>query len=358
LLTLLCFQFVVFMDLIGTAALPISIALTYTLIVTYCLNPPHSFQEAIPLMLLIAVIGLPAVLILLATRKVVYVMWMLIYLIALPIWNFVLPVYSFWHFDDFSWGETRKVEGEGKDKGHVDEDESSYNVLANIPLRRWEDWERSRLRKMKREARRRAELEQQFGKGLYNEEKDHADQFLGPHSRKSLDSFSDGASDLEDDKWGAQIGGYDESLPPPLAIVRHSVWVDGESTLVGAQDMEEMLEKGWEEEEKYDGQPFGGNGWRTDNSFSPYPPVPRVPRGYGPLSNGNGPRGPPMLPSQQQQQQQQPMYRNGGAAAVSSGVDRNASGGQQQHARNRSQGQSGNYNPPPHMGNNRMQYPR
>jgi chitin synthase len=32
---------------------------------------------------------------------------MFIYLAALPIWNFILPVYAFWHFDDFSWGETR-----------------------------------------------------------------------------------------------------------------------------------------------------------------------------------------------------------------------------------------------------------
>jgi chitin synthase len=36
---------------------------------------------------------------------------MLIYLFALPVWNFLLPLYAFWHFDDFSWGETRYVEG-------------------------------------------------------------------------------------------------------------------------------------------------------------------------------------------------------------------------------------------------------
>ena len=47
------------------------------------------------------------ILILITTRKVVYVAWMLIYLLALPVWNLILPVYAFWHFDDFSWGETR-----------------------------------------------------------------------------------------------------------------------------------------------------------------------------------------------------------------------------------------------------------
>jgi hypothetical protein len=106
-----CFsmQFVVFMDLLGTVVLPIAISLTYMLIVSMAFSPPKTFEEAIPLMMLVAVLGLPAVLILITTRKVVYVFWMLIYLLALPVWNFLLPLYAFWHFDDFSWGETRLV---------------------------------------------------------------------------------------------------------------------------------------------------------------------------------------------------------------------------------------------------------
>nr|CDI55950.1 chitin Synthase 7 [Melanopsichium pennsylvanicum 4] len=248
-----CFsmQFVVFMDLLGTAALPISIALTYTLIVTYCLNPPDSFTEAIPLMLLIAVIGMPALLILLATRKVVYVLWMLIYLIALPVWNFVLPVYSFWHFDDFSWGETRKVEGEGKQKGHGDE--GGLGTGNVVPLRRWEDWERSRLRKKKREEKRRRELERQFGAGFHNDNGSDGDQDRKepgmPLSRPESDSFSDSVtvSDFDDDKWGHQIGGYDESLPPPVQIVRHSVWVGDQEVIIDTEDMDKMLQTGWDD---------------------------------------------------------------------------------------------------------------
>jgi chitin synthase len=104
-----CFsmQFIVFMDLIGTVVLPIAISLTYMLIVSTALNPPKSFSEAIPLIMLVGVLGLPAILIMITTRKVVYVAWMFIYLLSLPVWNFILPVYAFWHFDDFSWGETR-----------------------------------------------------------------------------------------------------------------------------------------------------------------------------------------------------------------------------------------------------------
>lgn len=256
-----CFsmQFVVFMDLIGTAVLPVAITLTYVLIVSYALNPPHTFTEAIPLMLLVAVIGLPAVLILLATTKVVYTLWMLVYLIFLPVWNFILPLYSFWHFDDFSWGETRKVEGEGKDKGHG----ASEGVFAaaSVPLRRWEDWERSRLKRQAREEKRRKELERQFGSGFHNDKKDgeymgnvpqraplqQQQQYLGP--RDDSDSYSTYSGSHEDeDLWGPHIGAFNEEAPPPLAIVRHSIWTDGQEVIVEQDDMEKMLSQGWSEE--------------------------------------------------------------------------------------------------------------
>lgn len=259
-----CFsmKFVVFMDLIGTAVLPIAICLTYALIVAYVLNPPKSFTEAIPLMLLIAVIGLPAVLILLATRKVVYTAWMLIYLIFLPVWNFALPAYSFWHFDDFSWGETRKVEGEGKDKGHLDG--VGVFAAASVPLRRWQDWERSRLKRQAREEKRRNDLEKQFGAGFYNDQADddtmlHSNIIppLPPHApfARSFNPLqrptdSDAHSDIsssndDEDMWGPHIGAFNEEAPPPLAIVRHSIWVDGREEVVDQDDMEKMLSQGW-----------------------------------------------------------------------------------------------------------------
>lgn len=69
-------------------------------------------------MLLLLVLFLPGVLVLMTTKKPVYVLWMFVYLLALPIWNLFLPVYAFWHFDDFSWGDTRIVEGEKKQEDH------------------------------------------------------------------------------------------------------------------------------------------------------------------------------------------------------------------------------------------------
>ncbi|KAI8914282.1 chitin synthase-domain-containing protein [Gorgonomyces haynaldii] len=133
-----CFsmQFAIFLELIGTVTLPAAILV---LIAVSIVGP----VQWLPLSLLLAILGLPAVLILFTTKRVVYVYWMLVYLTGLPIWNFVLPTYAFWHFDDFSWGETRKVEGESAKDGHGENDGSKINE-NDIPLKRWEEWERER----------------------------------------------------------------------------------------------------------------------------------------------------------------------------------------------------------------------
>lgn len=72
--------------------------------------------------------------------------WLAVYLFALPIWNFVLPAYAFWHFDDFSWGETRKVDGEKKGEDHGDSDGKKSD---DVELRLWCEWETERLLKNK-----------------------------------------------------------------------------------------------------------------------------------------------------------------------------------------------------------------
>ncbi|KAI8380967.1 chitin synthase-domain-containing protein [Radiomyces spectabilis] len=153
-----CFsmQFVVMMDLIGTLTLPVAIVLTVVLVANMAATKITSFTMAVPLILLIIVLFSPAFLILITTRKWVYLMWMLVYLCALPIWNFVLPVYSFWHFDDFSWGETRKVTGEVKGEDHGKKD-GEFDP-SKVPLKRWEDYERKRVRAVKRRERKLREL--------------------------------------------------------------------------------------------------------------------------------------------------------------------------------------------------------
>lgn len=135
-----CFsmQFVIFMELVGTLALPAAISFTLYLVISAILGRP----AILPLILLALVLGLPAVLIGMTSCKLVYVGWMLIYLLSLVIWNFVLPMYAYWHFDDFSWGDTRKVEGIKRDKGHGDE--SGEFDSSVITMKKWSEYEMDR----------------------------------------------------------------------------------------------------------------------------------------------------------------------------------------------------------------------
>lgn len=318
----LSMQFSVFMDLFGTASLPVAIALTYTLIIRACINPPKDFSDAIPLMLLAVVLGLPGVLIVLATRKITYVLYMFVYLIALPVWNFILPVYSFWHFDDFSWGETRKVEGEAKGASHGDE--AAAASVAKIPKRRWEEWERSRLRKLKREAKRRAEFEAQFGQAFVSDRGApgalspaprvvaDANGFLRPATRLSQGSTSDG-SEAEDDRWGADIGGYDETQPPPPLLAPMSQpGMAGSTEMIATSDMAAILDnEQWsdDDEPRPPAPPGPAQPWQKEHSFSPYPPLASYPTpspdmsttskhvSYAPLPSRSADVLPPAMPS-------------------------------------------------------------
>jgi chitin synthase len=138
-------QFVVFMELVGTLVLPAAITFTGVLIVSTFLTTP----QYIPLFLLAAILGLPALLILFTSRSLMYVIWFLVYIVALPIWNFLLPIYAFWHFDDFSWGETRKVAGSGPKCDDHGRAEGNFDS-SQIFMKRWHEFEHERLSKTER----------------------------------------------------------------------------------------------------------------------------------------------------------------------------------------------------------------
>ncbi|KAI8609178.1 chitin synthase-domain-containing protein [Chytriomyces sp. MP71] len=111
----LSMRFVVLMELVGTVVLPVAVTLMFVLIIT-----AFVLGASLPLFMLLATLLFPAILILMTTFELEYVGWMFIYLLALPIWNFVLPLNAFWQFDNFKWGQTRQVEGEphgGTDHG-------------------------------------------------------------------------------------------------------------------------------------------------------------------------------------------------------------------------------------------------
>jgi chitin synthase len=136
-----CFsmQFVVGIELIGTLVLPAALCFTiYVVVISIVRQPP----QIIPLVLLALILGLPAVLIVLTAHRWSYVLWMGIYLLSLPIWNFVLPTYAFWKFDDFSWGDTRKTSGEKTKKAGI-EYEGEFDS-SKITMKRWGEFEKER----------------------------------------------------------------------------------------------------------------------------------------------------------------------------------------------------------------------
>lgn len=83
------------MELVGTLVLPAAISFTMYLIVI-AIIPGHT-KPTISLILLAFILGLPGLLIVTTSRKFAYLGWMCIYLLSLPIWNLVLPLYAFFH---------------------------------------------------------------------------------------------------------------------------------------------------------------------------------------------------------------------------------------------------------------------
>lgn len=72
---------------------------------------------------------------------------MMVYLLSLPIWNGILPLYAFWKFDDFSWGETRKTEGEGRKVKRAGIEYEGEFDSSKILMRRWAEFESEKRQK-------------------------------------------------------------------------------------------------------------------------------------------------------------------------------------------------------------------
>ena len=62
--------------------------------------------------------------------------WMVVYIVSYPIYSFFLPVYSFWCMDEFSWGNTRLVVGEGKEKKVIMNEDEKFDE-SMIPLKKF-----------------------------------------------------------------------------------------------------------------------------------------------------------------------------------------------------------------------------
>ncbi|KAI9798484.1 MAG: hypothetical protein M1833_004750 [Piccolia ochrophora] len=133
-----CFsmRFVVFLDLLSTIVQPVTVAY-----IAYLIYLVARGSDVVPLMafiLLGAIYGLQAVIFILR-RKWEMIGWMIIYVIALPVFSFGLPLYAFWYMDDFTWGNTRVVMGE-KGRKVVITDEGKFDPNS-IPRKKWEDYQ-------------------------------------------------------------------------------------------------------------------------------------------------------------------------------------------------------------------------
>ncbi|KAL2671150.1 hypothetical protein Neosp_013724 [[Neocosmospora] mangrovei] len=133
-----CFsmRFVVFVDLLSTIVQPVIVLYIVYLIYQVVANP-----GVIPItafLLLAAIYGLQAIIFILR-RKWEMVGWMIMYILAIPVFSFALPLYSFWHMDDFNWGNTRVIAGE-KGKKIVVSDEGKFDPKS-IPRKKWEEYQ-------------------------------------------------------------------------------------------------------------------------------------------------------------------------------------------------------------------------
>ncbi|KAH8926724.1 glycosyltransferase family 2 protein [Atractiella rhizophila] len=133
-----CFsmRFVVFIDLLGTLILPATFVYLIYLIVS--VSTGNGQVPIFSIVLLAAVYGLQAVIFLLK-RQWQFIGWLVVYILAYPIYSFLLPIYSFWSMDDFSWGNTRVVVGEGRSKKILMDDEPYDDSI--IPMAKFSDYQ-------------------------------------------------------------------------------------------------------------------------------------------------------------------------------------------------------------------------
>ncbi|KAJ1917075.1 hypothetical protein H4219_003419 [Mycoemilia scoparia] len=134
-----CFsmRFVIFIDLLSTMVMPATVVYLGYLI--YTLVMADSKLPYVSLYLLAAIYGLQA-LVFILRRQWQHIGWMVVYLLATPLFAFMIPVYSFWHFDDFSWGRTRVIIGESGRKHVYVVDDHKFDP-STIPVRKWSEYE-------------------------------------------------------------------------------------------------------------------------------------------------------------------------------------------------------------------------
>ncbi|KAG7097579.1 hypothetical protein E1B28_004916 [Marasmius oreades] len=127
----------VFIDLLSTIILPATVVYLVYLIVTVATHAAP--LPMIAIIMIAAVYGLQAIIFILK-REFMLIGWMVVYILSYPIYSFFLPIYSFWCMDEFGWGNTRLVIGEGKDKKVIINEDEKFDD-SMIPLKKFSEYE-------------------------------------------------------------------------------------------------------------------------------------------------------------------------------------------------------------------------
>ena len=133
-------RFIVMLDLISTILQPVVVI--YLGYIIYLLASDSDIVPITSLLMLAAIYGLQAVIFILR-RRWEMVGYLIIYILAIPVYSFALPLHAFWNMDKFSWGSTRVAQGEGG-KTVIISDEGRFDPRS-IPKQKWDEYAAEKL---------------------------------------------------------------------------------------------------------------------------------------------------------------------------------------------------------------------
>ncbi|KAJ3104433.1 hypothetical protein HDU96_008927 [Phlyctochytrium bullatum] len=232
----LCFsmRLVVFLDLFATLIMPAS-----TAYLGYLIYASVQAQQApmISLIMIGAAYGLQ-ILIFLLKHQYQHIGWLVISILAMPFFSFYIPLYAYWHFDDFKWGNTRKGASaeEGKGGHGMGDPELEDFDPKTIPQMTWEEYEQVRLKTDRLASQ---NQRHSLGSTVVSSQGDHARS--GSHGR-SPNMRSDYAESIRSSTRGG-VGGHPVAHPSPARLPSQRIQSDmaldkwgasTESFLVGA----------------------------------------------------------------------------------------------------------------------------
>ncbi|KAJ3355760.1 hypothetical protein HDU91_005652 [Kappamyces sp. JEL0680] len=134
-------RFVVLVDLFSTILSPIGFVYFIYLFVVLLTEETISVP-LVSILLLCSIYGLQILLFVLKAQFA-NIGWMILYLLAMPVFAFTLPLYSFWHFDDFAWGSTRLVTLDETSEFDLVVNRNNFDEfdISMIPHKTWKEYE-------------------------------------------------------------------------------------------------------------------------------------------------------------------------------------------------------------------------